>query len=533
MGLQTHAFLGEEAWLNLYNIIDEWYIDLKNKNFIYELSWTDNSIKDRLNTLITLEYAKINQEVENCLHGDFAPSHIEEIAFWNTQVLFNKLWDWCKSNSNSVSIETLDFIQKVIYQHYIDTKNLADEKAEQIQKISSVWLYTDWILENSSFDLINDIEQIDSIIFSQKNTYIGEEYTNFNDLFENQQAQKKENINNNTDDLFVLNENNELPASKSANINNINALNLWNNLSIWDSIFSTSSNYVCTEDWNHGLSIDALDNLFNNNWSWISKVIENDRSNIEEDNIIFDTTDELSNIQWENIEWTIANYSKVNDNALWPCSNFFCITVEFVIHEQKLLWWWEDISIEYLLDRSNQHLKKFANTSLIPAKITTQNFELALKDLNLSEIFHMSFQISTKPVPILSVNKNNNPDSNEFTASNLIEKYYAANNLNYQRANDITIIQETEEEYKTLLNSVNLDKRVLIEKQEILDEYKRLQTLKSQIITDNIYEKISYDTLWDFWDQFIELNNFSNEIRNYTQNLSNLIEAMIKIPIDW
>jgi len=32
-----------------------------------------------------------------------------------------------------------------------------------------------------------------------------------------------------------------------------------------------------------------------------------------------------------------GNYKKVNDNAGWPCSDFFCIMVDFQVHEQQLL----------------------------------------------------------------------------------------------------------------------------------------------------------------------------------------------------
>jgi hypothetical protein len=56
---------------------------------------------------------------------------------------------------------------------------------------------------------------------------------------------------------------------------------------------------------------------------------------------------------------------------------------------------------------------------------------------------------------------------------------------------------------------------------------------KSEVISNNVYKKVTYETLWDFWDQFTELNNFTTSIRDYTQNLSDIVAAMIKIPIDW
>ena len=540
MGLVTHAFLGEETGLNLYNIIDEWYEKIDEQNFTYELSWANDTIKDKVNILITQEYAKSDQKVEDCIQWDIAPSHIKEIAFWNTEILFDKLWDSCKNSSNSVDIETLQKIQNIIYKHYIETKNLADEKSHQIQKIASVWLYTDGILENSSFDLIDDIEKIDSILFTQKIHYEWEEYENFNKIFEDEQKNKKEIINAKSTDVDVIRENNgELITASGLSTNQVNQnnLNILENFNSPDSYYWSSSNYVCVEWWDHWFDPQVIDDLL----QW------NEENSSPNDNINWSNNNSWNNLNSTNSTWAVYwnpenkkisesiswNYEKVNDNSAWPCSNFFCITVEFVTYQHQLLWWGQDISIEYLIDRSNQHLRKFANASLAPAQMTTQNYQLGLKDLNLSEMFHMSFQVSTKPVPILNLNKNDKKESNEYSSNTLLEKYYKANNLDYERRNDIDIMLWTQKEYKTLLNSVNLDKSVVIKKQNLLESYEKLQTLKRKQISDNIYKKVTYETLWDFGTQFIELDNFTTEIRNYTEKLSDIVNAMIKIPIDW
>ncbi|MDR0771825.1 MAG: hypothetical protein LBF15_01910 [Candidatus Peribacteria bacterium] len=47
------------------------------------------------------------------------------------------------------------------------------------------------------------------------------------------------------------------------------------------------------------------------------------------------------------------------------------------------------MSIEDIIARSNEHLKIFAGTSLVQSKMTTNNFQLGLKDLNLPDIFHI------------------------------------------------------------------------------------------------------------------------------------------------
>mgnify|MGYP001576850223 CR=1 FL=1 len=93
------------------------------------------------------------------------------------------------------------------------------------------------------------------------------------------------------------------------------------------------------------------------------------------------------------------------------------------------------------------------------------------------------------------VNKNNRKDSNEYSSTTLLEKYYKANDLDYQRRNDITRFLDQEKEYKTLLNSVDLDKRVIVEKQKTLEAHKELMAAKNQLISNNIYKKVTYETL--------------------------------------
>lgn len=546
MGFQSHGFIAEETWLNLYNTIDEGLEKIDEQNFTYELSWADSSIKDKVNWLIEQHYALTNPEnsITDCIEKDLAPSHIIDIAFWNLKTLSDKLWDSCKISIKKIDIASINTIQQIIKKHYQNTKKIADEKSRQIQKIWSVGLYTDGILENSSFDLIDDIEKIDAIIFTQEIEYIWEEYEDTSELFESKQKEKTEEINNNITDPAVISENNweslatqiDNWLSNQSNTNNIE-LNVLTDFNSDNSYFGVSSNYVCVEDKSdHGFNPELIDTLVdrgNSNNSWWSNSSWSD-NNSWWNNSWWNSSSWNSNSwdkkQAESISWW---YEKINDNAMWPCSNFFCITVDFIVHEHQLLGWGTNISIEYLIDRSNQHLRKFANASLAPAKMTTQNFELWLKDLNLSEMFHMSFQVSTKPVPILNVNKNNRKDSNEYSSDTLLEKYYKANDLDYQRRNDITRFLDNEKEYKTLLNSVDLDKRVVIEKQKTLEAHKALMAAKNEIISNNVYKKVTYETLWDFWDQFTELNNFTTSIRDYTQNLSDIVAAMIKIPIDW
>lgn len=527
MGWISHAFLGEETGLNLYNILDEWYTELESKNFEYELSGTDKTIKDKVNNLIALKFSFTSDEpITDCIKWDLAPSHIEAIVKWDTTLLYKKIWDSCKSSDNSIDIATLSLVKEVITDHYNTSLLLASEKSSQMQKIWSIWLYSDGITENSSFDLIDDLEKIDAIIFASKSEYQWVEYENMKESFDKIINKKKTELEINTVDPDVIKESNWDEIAYS------NQGNWWNTITyLWDFNTEYSNQYACLEEnSDHGFGWLFLDSLIQNNdtvWNipdvLITTTEESTSLNTQDNN---STSPAIKN-EPEDIT---GNYKKVNDNAGWPCSDFFCIMVDFQVNQQQLLWWWDNITIEYLLDRSNKHLRKFANSSLLPAQMTTQNFELAFKNLNLADLFHMSFQIQTKPVPILSIEDENKEGSNEFKSSTLLEKYYKAYNLDYQRRNDIVVFEDQEKEYKTLLNSWELGIQSASEKHQELKKYLNIKSNQADLISQNIYKKWTYETLGDFWDQFIELNNFTVAIRNHSQTWLDIMKAMDKIP---
>gem|GEM_PF-6396414 len=84
-----------------------------------------------------------------------------------------------------------------------------------------------------------------------------------------------------------------------------------------------------------------------------------------------------------------SSYAKVNDNSIWPCTTYFCITVDFITNTYPLFTSGSDLSIESIVKRSNEHIRKFAGTSLIQSNMTINNFQIGLKDLNLPDIFHV------------------------------------------------------------------------------------------------------------------------------------------------
>ncbi len=513
----TQAFFGEDVWLDLYKNLDTNFSSNLWDWFQTELSWTHGSIKDKLNSLIDLEAQLQGFPYTNCIKSDIAPSQLEAIHNGNTSILYSKINDTCKNSSWNIDVSTVTFIQKVLQKHYQSSFQRAQEKIEIIWDISSLGIYSDGNLDNSSFDIIDDLEKINDIIFASKFTYNWSESQNYQDIFDKINDDKKREVLQNTTDKSVINE-----------------INDWEKAYNKDSWWFFLENLLQSQQHNSNICVDP------NSWDhWLDIRFLNEFE-LGEDSSNLELVEDLENAQNPEIfSWSqnnntavdlSGNYQKVNDNAMWPCDSFYCITVDFKTYNHQLLGWWDNITIEYIIDRSNQHLSKFANASLIPAKMTTNNFELWLSNLNLWDLFHMSFQIQTKPVPILSLQKGEkNPQEDKYSSNTLLEKYYKAYWLDYKRRNDLDNFTKNKEELASIIQSTDSQITQAQQRVEKLETYLAQKDDEVEILKKDISEKFSQENLWEFHNQLIEINNFTKSITEYANTLWELIQAMDKI----
>lgn len=514
----TQAFFGEEAWLDLYKNLNENYSSINSDAFEYELVWTYGSIKEKINSIINIQSKLQKKGLSNCMQKDLAPSHIKAIYEWNTALLYEKIWDNCKDSSWNINNDTLTFLQWIIKNYYLESYENSQEQLKVIWDISSLWIYSDGNLDNSSFDIINDIEEINKIIFSNSSTYQWEESQNYQDYFNWLFEDKKQEVAYNTTDKIVLA---EITGWEIA----FNNEETW-----WDFLQNLleshqTNNNICIDpnSWDHWLDISFLSDFS----------LDDSQTNVNEE--LFTDIIESQNNSWSTNSWNLAkqiswNYKGVNDNSMWPCDNFFCITVDFTTYNHQLLGGWENITIEYIIDRSNQHLSKFANSSLIPAKMTTNNFELWLTNLDLSELFHMSFQIQTKPVPILSLEDwEKDPSKDKNSSNSLLEKYYKAYWLDYKRRNDITIFNSDSQELSSIIQSTDSQITDATNRIQQLETYLSEQEKEVDLMKKDISTKFTQENFSQLHNQLIEINNFTKSITQYTKDLWNLIDAMDKI----
>lgn len=503
---KTQALFGENESLNLYFDIADGIEEYQKQLTFYEFRWGFESqdITTHINNQLEID------GIGRCIKDNASEKDILTLIE-NKNINLNILTDECKQiDGKSIWVKEQSDILLAITNIYKYAQQKAEKKIDQINSVGNIGIYSDWIKENSWFDLINDLSEINAIIFASSTEYQWEEYNNFSENFRN-----------------------KLNNSHWANISNINGrihLIQDDNLvsSIWNEINESIQNdsiyyseYACNDTNRSGLSWNSLDTLFgtdNTQDTWYKRLRWDDEYIVWSSDLL----------QWD----FSSKYVKVNDNTQWPCNWFFCIAIDFITYNHNLLGGWDNITIEYLLNRSNKHLGKFAWSSLLPSNMTINNFELGFKGLQLSDLLHLGIQVSTKPVPILQLDKKNKKDNSELAAHNMMFEYYKSIWLDYDRRNDLSIYNARDFEQKSLLNAESLSNT---DAEKKYNQYliQRLQESEKITFINNQIQKIAAESsLSQFNLQLSELEQFTHSIKNYIETIDKIIKGIKNIPTD-
>lgn len=503
------AFLGSWDGLNLYKKIDSGLEEYQDKIIYQELKWNVDgwTIMENLNQRL------LENGLWECITSDPSKQDIENIRIWDLSTLTKLISDDCKNSNWDLTISWVEKILNIIKQVYNDAQQTANSKIQRAQAIESIWIYSDGIEENSGFDLITDIEEIDKIIFASQSDYVWE---SFQDLSQ--------------DNYFSDNWNSNTNSNQSNNLNRTINLIWLNDLpssyNQWLIGHDSNNRLVCDVN-NTWLSPEVIEDLFKKTTPYT--LPEQSSWSIYDGN--------YTRLRWDDtyLVWDFANkwnYNKVSDAWVWPCNWFFCIKVDFITYNHQLLWGWENVTIEYLLNRSNKHLQKITSTSLLPSNMTVNNFELWFKNLDLSALLHLWVQISSKPVPFLEFPPEKEKDKTDFSKENMLEEYYKANSLDYQRRNDLQIFEKSEFELKSLKLSQNLNTSDAEDKINQLQNIKDKKIKKTAYIQEQIDYKTANSSIDELNKEFSELNQFTQSIASYIEELHANITLIKKIPTD-
>lgn len=536
----TKAFLDSDLWLNLYKDLDEWLAEFEDTQYVYELSGQDKKdIAKNINSILESE------DIWNCLEDWINETLVSEIASWNVESLTKNIKEECKNKDWSINSKKIwNIISKVseIKTYY---NNRAETKADSIHKISRIWMYADWTIKNSPFDIISDLQDIDKIIFTQNTDYNTEDieflsdykhnpfisplFNNLEDILENDEEDK--NWNEDEEDNQIDNWRIEDEENEDENLEEKEYID-WNN-------YTCSNNDSWLWDDSFNILKDSLDWAWEDYWfwfkysgSWYIKIDGSNKINIPD-------------LDWNKGWWIVPSlsllwtwsYSRINDNAWWRCSQFFCIVIDFVVNKHSLLDYGTSPSIEKILEISNNHLKKAVNTSLVQSKMTTNNFEMSLRDLNLPEMFHLWIIITKKTPPILYLDnitqkkEKKNKEENESSdyVKNSLRKKFELFSLNYDEQNNVEKFRYRDEELKTIIKSLE---NFSVRAWHLHNEHYSNINLKSKIINiseEEVSKDINNNLLKDFNKEFTELEQFTKTIMEYSDNIDILIRNLKKI----
>ena len=202
------------------------------------------------------------------------------------------------------------------------------------------------------------------------------------------------------------------------------------------------------------------------------------------------------------------------------------------MYNQNLLWGWFTNSIQRLIERSNWHLKKFTNTSLVQSRMSTNNFQIWLKDLKLPDLFNVWFIVDKKAPPIMNLNwwkELNEKPSWEKISKTLIKEYFKNYWLEYDRINDLDIYNKQECEIASVINSAEEQITKSPIKNTACENLEYKEKL-NEIISNNIDSAILADDLKEFDNQFIELAWFLANFPQYSKEINIIISKMLYKP---
>lgn len=525
------AFLWDDLGLDMYREIDEWLEQLERLQYQYELGgqWRGNAV-ETIGEMLRERWIECE------------PIWIEgiETMLWNTsESPVSAIFNACSRNWEDLPYVVVEQVQNELWYIKNTYQERAREKSQRMYELSRVWLYSDGSLDNSPFDLMYDLEEIDRLVFSEDVSFQDipvsqntdealEDFTN--GITNVLDTQPREFI---QDTITDVNENTE----ENSEITPWDEETEQWDITLIPEILTgiNEHEYFCAPDNDneHGL----------NQWTYnqiISRLADTQRYY---GNSLIDTTtgeviDNTQNFYQSNgtqnsspIVWSTGSYSWVSDS--FPCDSIFCIEVS-TQSSQYWVQWSNEISLQSIFSKVAEHLEKPANASLTQRKMTTNNFEISsiIEDLP-GMLRGFGIQVQTKPIPILDIDEESEEDEEKwdiYSSTNMLHEYYKNLWLDYSRQNDISAITRSDLETKVFQSSAWMS---IVYPESRMNELRAFEFAlqeNNRVFSKSIEKDILNQELTAFDIHFAELERFVSSIEDFSVSVWSLIDAMKKIP---
>ena len=532
---------GQFWWHDFFWTIDEWKIRLKEAKIEQSFDIWNAQAAWELNALAKTDNLKgVFRATWTTVEDIIIANNDKASPVKRLQAVHRLLWG--PDKIHSIQLEnSVNIIEK-----YYETKvKDAVESIEVFEEFNRVWIYSDWSLENSEFDIIVDLDDINKIIFwLWESNYWWPNWSNSLWGF--------------SDDIRELvNKTYDSPP----NFSTVRSSSLTNKPKSWPSTWNVTP--VEVEDlWKPRVSENKNSVEIDLDWLtcspaldfWIEKTDEtipwipwdnwenwNDsgagngngswESDLSYTDQLWETVSDLYDAIWDTYTWW--NWYKPTVDNFW-CRPWrpFCIIIEMITYE-SFYEPWDTSSIDYIISKSNSYLEYWAMSSKVQYDMATANWELPFDDLNLLDTFSSGVIIFKKPIPMLQTDseREHTQPLDEFESEKMLEKSFESIWLEYKKANDLTKYIWLEKSKFIASNNKDWDTGKITKDLAELAQKEKAKEAKIKTLNNNIKEAIGSNSDYlEFANQFQEISTFMKQIEDYSINLEEYIKIMEDIP---
>ena len=373
------GFIGENPGLDFYTKIDE------SSNSVH----TQILNKHLTNTPNLDNFAKGCPGAYALKWARTTSTMLDEIATMNYGS-FSKIAN--ENDQTSLSLEGFQALTACISNRYKWLKEQVTDEQDSLESLSSIGLYSDGDTSNSDYDIVADINKINTILFSTELQYDGVKNNSKDSFWDFLSGKKIPTIFEKKENAEKWNTPTNLPESTPPK-NNTPTDGTTENTNITEILW-----WSCIDPTKNTSPIAVADILDENFQKELSQALGTSSSNGNISNgggytkpVGNDTNTQVS---------AIPKTSKDDFFDTLPCNDIFCVKVGIKGGSQNLLSGGKNYSIEGILDKHKNILYPIANSSLRSEKMTNNFWSLPFANMKLTDLIGGGrIYIASRPQP--------------------------------------------------------------------------------------------------------------------------------------
>lgn len=151
---------------NIFEKIDSWEMQIQEAMIEVNLKWNDKDWK-------------IDDALAEFSYGMWMQAEFKWATAKKLKQIYEEKWDYLKvlasmvnlENRETLTQEELHKLSQIVKWYYKISKQEWEKQNEQLFKLSNIWVYSDWNTNNSPFDLIEDLDDINALLYWEEDPY--------------------------------------------------------------------------------------------------------------------------------------------------------------------------------------------------------------------------------------------------------------------------------------------------------------------------------------------------------------------------